>query len=274
MINTTSSQKWNRLEHKNLDEQFMNQISQGLNCSPFEARAVLDTAWQVFGEYFDTIPTIKPGQMRLQVLSVDAEAGHVISESKQIMVTVTVYDEKEYPSIRKKEGLIALRRHRIQRVCREAFEQGGLLTLEDLAYRIFNCGETTICRDLAYFRKKDIFVPLRSTVKDIGRTLAHRVLIIKLWAQGERYAEISEKTSHSLYKVRKYVDIFKRIASLARIGYDTGRIASTLRISSLIVKNYLELLRTLDVVDHRKNQLQGFVKKKEEALQSHKIASY
>ncbi|HBA54504.1 MAG TPA: hypothetical protein DCZ04_08640 [Syntrophorhabdus aromaticivorans] len=263
MINNASSEKWNRLEHKNLDQQFMNEISQGLNCSPFEARAVLNTVWQVFGDYFDTVPTIKPGQMRLQVLSIDAEPGCAVSESKQIMVTITVYDEKEYLNIRQKEGLIALRRHRIQRVCREAFEQGGLLTIEDLAYRIFNCGETTICRDLAYFRRKDIFVPLRSTVKDIGRTLSHRVLIIKLWAQGKRYAEISERTSHSLYKVRKYVNIFKEIANLARIGYDGERIASALRISPLLVKSYLELLRTLDIVDHRKRQLQGFVTKEE-----------
>jgi len=66
-----------------------------------------------------------------------------------------------------------------------------------------------------------------------------------------------------LYKVRKYVNIFKEIANLARIGYDGERIASALRISPLLVKSYLELLRTLDIVDHRKRQLQGFVTKEE-----------
>ncbi len=39
MLNNSSQQKWNRLEKKSLDNQFMNDIVTGVNCSPFEAKA-------------------------------------------------------------------------------------------------------------------------------------------------------------------------------------------------------------------------------------------
>ncbi len=37
MINNSSLEKWNRLEAKSLDNQFINDIINGLNCSNFEA---------------------------------------------------------------------------------------------------------------------------------------------------------------------------------------------------------------------------------------------
>ncbi|ODS32573.1 MAG: hypothetical protein SCARUB_02277 [Candidatus Scalindua rubra] len=44
MINNSSLDKWNRLRQKDLNNQFRNEVINGLNCSPFEAGAVLDTA--------------------------------------------------------------------------------------------------------------------------------------------------------------------------------------------------------------------------------------
>jgi len=37
MINNSSINRWNRLENKSLDQQFINEIIYGLTCSPFEA---------------------------------------------------------------------------------------------------------------------------------------------------------------------------------------------------------------------------------------------
>lgn len=261
MINNSSTDRWIRLESKSLDQQFLNEIIHGLNCSPFEASAVLDTVYNVFGSFFDSGASLKPGQIRLQILSIDAKVSQSISESKQISVVLTVNDDKEDLRVRKQDGVIGLRRHKILRVCQEAFDQGGLLTVEDLAYRLFNCGTKTICRDLAYFRKNDIFVPLRSTVKDVGRTLSHRLLIIKLWAQGKEYSEISLNACHSLSAVQNYVDKFKRTIALSKEGYDINRISFLLRISASLVEQYVNLYHKLDFAAHREKELSSFLKK-------------
>lgn len=65
MINNSNLYRWDRLAAKSLDQQFVNEIIHGLNCSPFEAEAVLETVHRVFGDYFDASETLKPDQIRL-----------------------------------------------------------------------------------------------------------------------------------------------------------------------------------------------------------------
>lgn len=261
MINNSSLDRWNRLESKSLDQQFTNEIIHGLNCSPFEASAMLDTLYKVYSNYFETNSSLKPGQIKLQLVAIEAKVNKSLKESKQVTVTLTLNDDKEDLEIRKKNGIVALRRHKIERICREAFEQGGLLTVEDLAYRVFNCGYRTICNDLKYFREQGIFIPLRSTVKDMGRTISHRLLIIKLWAQGKEYSEIALNTCHSLSSIQNYVDKFKRTIALSKEGYDVNRISFLLRLSSSLIELYVELYNKLDLVQHREQELNDFLKK-------------
>lgn len=261
MINNSTLDRWNRLDSKSLDQQFSFEIIHGLNCSPFEASAVLDTVYKVYNCYFETNPTLKPGQIQLQLVAVEASASQKLSEAKQVTVTLTLNDDKEDLPIRKQHGIVALRRHKIERICREALDQGGLLTVEDLAYRIFNCGVRTICRDLEYFRAQDIFIPLRSTVKDMGRTLSHRLLIIRQWAKGKEYSEIAKNTHHSLTSVQNYVDKFKRTVTLSKEGYDINRIAFLLRLSATLVEQYIDIYNKLNFIQHREEELNNYFKK-------------
>lgn len=261
MINNSSLKIWNRLQSKNIDQQFTNTLIHGLNCSPFEASAVLDTVYKVYKPYFETSEPLRPGQIRLQLVAVEALASQTISESKQVTVTLTLNDEKQDLPIRQQKGVIGLRRHKIQRICQEALDQGGLLTVEDLAYRVFNCGIRTICRDLASFRDQDVFIPLRSTVQDIGRTLSHRLLVIKLWAKGKEYSEIRRETNHSLGAIQNYVDKFKRTISLSKEGYDVNRISFLLKLSSSLVEQYITVYKQLDFIEHREQELKDLFKK-------------
>jgi len=111
MINNTNYLRWDRLNAKNLDQQFIEEIIHGLNCSPFEASAVLDTVYEVFRDYFDSRDNLKPGQIRLSVVSVEANNGKRLSEAKQVSVTLTLVDDKEDLGVRKKDGVVGLRRH-------------------------------------------------------------------------------------------------------------------------------------------------------------------
>jgi len=261
MINNTSVQKWDRLAQKQLDQQFMNDIIHGLQCSPFEAKAILDTIYKVYGPYFETSGTLKPGQILFQVISIDEGPSTHLADSKQITVTLTLDAGEEDLLIRKQYGVTGLRRHRIQRVCVEAFQQGGLLTIEDVANRLFNCGERTLSRDLQALRDNHIVLPLRSTIKDMGRSISHRSIIVKEWLKGREYTEISRNTHHSVAAVKNYIEKFKRVIALAEEGFDTHTIAFLVKISAVLVKQYYHLYHSLEAVPHRKAELEHFLKK-------------
>ena len=53
-----------------------------------------------------------------------------LSEAQQQLVTLTLDSGDEDLKVRKKQGVIALRRQRFERMAIEAFQQGGLMTVE------------------------------------------------------------------------------------------------------------------------------------------------
>ena len=263
MINNTSLQTFLRLSQKNLESQFQNELIRGLNCSPFEANAIIDVMFRIYSPFLSSNGSLLPGQMLFTVLSVDNSPSLSLAESKMVTVTLTMDKPDEDLQIRENFGVIALRQHRIQRVATEAFMQDGILGAEDLAYRLFNCGMRTISRDLADLRKRGIIVPLRSTVHDMGRTISHRAMIVKLWLQGKEYSDISRDAFHSVSSVQNYVDKFKRVVTLVQDGYDIHTVAFLVKISAGLVEEYFNLYKNNELASHRRLELDTFLKKKD-----------
>ena len=262
MINNSNNSLKDRLSAKTLDNRFLNEMYQGLNCSRFEAMAILEKVHEVFGTLFEKSGVIKPGQMQLVAISESVAPNVPLSEGEQKLVTLTYDAGEEDLEIRKKEGVPGLRQFRLQRMAVEAFQQGALLTVEDFAYRIFNCGVRTILRDIKQLRGRKIHVPLRSNVKDMGRAVTHRKLIIHLWLQGKEYSEIAMQSYHSIESVRNYVDKFKRSLLLFNEGFDITTIAFLIKISSSLARECLDIYENSDIAEHRREELEYYVKKK------------
>lgn len=262
MLNNSSHQKWFRLEKKSLGHQFMNDIITGMNCSPFEAKAILDTVHKVYGDFFESTETLSPGKARFIVVSAEDSPAMSLEEAHKVSVVLTINDDNEDLPIKQKSGCPGLRQHRLQRICNEAFMQGGLLTVEDIANRIFGCGERTIVRDLQELRKQKIFVPLRSTIKDMGRTLSHRSLIVSKWVKGHEYSEIARETNHSVSAVSNYVHKFKQAVALMKDGYDVYTIAFLVKISKRLAEEYIDIYAHAKIVPSRREELDNLLKKR------------
>ena len=84
-----------------------------------------------------------------------------------------------------------------------------------LAYRILNCGMRTITRDIKYFQKLGIHIPLRGQQKDIGPTLTHKVQIVNWYIKRMQPSEITKRTYHSLEAVERYILNFAKVSYLS-----------------------------------------------------------
>jgi hypothetical protein len=243
MKRNQEKERHDRLSFKTLDSQFKQEAIEGLNCSPLEAAALIDIVKEVYFPLLEekSIENIRPGQIVVQAMDISEPAGKPIKECKFKNVILTVDNGQSDLDIRLNNGIPALRRERIKRVTREAFEQGTLLTAEDLAYKILSAGYRTITRDLSILREHGENILLRSTQKDIGRTTTHKEQAIKLWLEGREPAYISRATNHSIDAVSRYLQIFKRVISLTKEGKDNTSIAFLLSISKSLVIVYQEL---------------------------------
>lgn len=234
-----------RLEAKTLDARFLTEIRVGLNCSPFEAEAVLDVVREVYFPFLDEAAgQAPPGKVTLVAVDADEPAGKSVAACRKVTVCLTVHRGIEDDEILQQHGPAALRRARIPELCQEALSQGGLLTAEDLAYRVFFVTPRTISRDLKALREADpgVMIPMRSTVHDLGPVLTHRTEIVRLALEGKTTCEICTILRHSPRAVANYLSTFVRCVQLHRKGLQVGQIAFLLRRGPSLIQRYLELL--------------------------------
>ncbi len=234
-----------RILCKNLDAKFLHIIQDGLNCSPFEANAVMEAVKEVYFPFLDESCAMgPPGKATLVAVCADEPAGKSVANCEKRTVCLTLHRGAIDDRLLLDSGAAAFRRARIPDLCQEALSQGALLTREDLAHHVFFVGTRTISRDLAVLReqKPPPPVPLRSTVHDIGPVLTHRVEIVRLALEGKTTSQICDIMRHSPAAVSNYISTFARCAQLARRKMQIGQIAFLLRRGRGLVRRYLELL--------------------------------
>jgi DNA-binding CsgD family transcriptional regulator len=234
-----------RLDSKTLDARFLTEICNGLNCSPFEAEAVLEVVKEVYFPFLDE-QSVKapPGKVTLIAVSADEPAGKPVAECEKQAVCLTIHRGKEDDRILQEQGAAGFRQARILDLCQEALSQGALLTREDLAYRVFFVSTRTITRDLNVLRENnpDLMIPFRSTVHDMGPVLTHRTKIVRLALEGRTMTQICHIMKHSPQAVNNYVSTFTRCVYLKRQDMQVGQIAFLLRRGKSLVQQYLDIV--------------------------------
>lgn len=261
-VRDVKREELSRLECKSLDAQFRTTICEGLNCSPFEAEAVLQVVHEVYGAALGSSDSGSlPGQITLVAVDAEEPAGKPVAECEKRTIRLTVHRGATDDRCLQEQKAAAFRRSRIPDLCQEALSQGALLTREDLAYHIFFVSPRTISRDLDALRKADPHrpLPLRSMVHDIGPVLTHRTQIVRLALEGRTTSQICHIMRHSPAAVSNYLSTFTRCAQLAKEGMQAGQIAFLLRRGQGLIRRYLELLdecrRDKNLVYHLKELL-------------------
>jgi DNA-binding CsgD family transcriptional regulator len=234
-----------RLDSKTLDARFTTEIQQGLNCSPFEAEAVLDVVKEVYFPFLAAeAAEPAPGKISLVAVAADEPAGKPVADCQKQTVCLTLHRGKIDDLLFQQHGPAGFRQARILDLCQQALSQGALLTSEDLAYRVFFVTTRTISRDLIIVRQANpnVLIPMRSTLHDLGPVLTHRTQIVRLALQGKTTSQICQIMRHSPEAVANYLSTFTRCAQLARKEMQAGQIAFLLRRGISLIKAYLEIL--------------------------------
>jgi hypothetical protein len=232
-----------RADAKTLDNLFRRRIEAGANCAPFVSQAILQTAKEVFPlDPEQIVNQLGLGQVKLLVVAATEPAGKALDDCQKVTVCLTLDASKDDFEVRCRRGVIGLRRARLLRLASEAREQGGLLSHEDLGFRLLNCGLRTIVRDIQVLRRAGVEVPTRGQQQDIGPGQTHRAQAVRLFLEGLEPNEVAHRLYHTLGSIENYLTTFARVAFLARKGYGDDEIAFIIQRSSVLVGAYRQLL--------------------------------
>jgi hypothetical protein len=243
-------EQMHRLSVKTLDQVFIARAREGLGCSLFEAQALTDLVKEVYFPWLTQPEAIQAGQLAMIAVSADEPGHKPLSKCKMVAVVLTLYageEDYQYRLLHESNGIAALRQRQIERMANEALDQGALLTAEDFAFRIFNCGLRTISRDLQALAQHGVVVPLRSQQKDAGRALTHRVQAVELYLQRHTFTQIRQRIRHSLLSIANYVITFALVVAHTRDGHSLDEIAFLMQISPALVRQYQELYEHYNV---------------------------
>jgi DNA-binding CsgD family transcriptional regulator len=205
--------EYDRLRKKTREHEFVDQLEREFEFSPRESRGVLEVVEEMF---FDN-REIGAGQIEYTCVSAEEGPGKPMEELKKVRVKLT----KELTSdrdVQQRLGDSAMREVQILRMTEEAYDQGGLLTQEDLG-RILGVSSRTIRRDVEDLMQKKVKLYLRGVQQDIGKGISHKVWIVGLYLQWKTYSEIERITGHSVGAIKTYLNDFSRVLMAKEGGY-------------------------------------------------------
>jgi hypothetical protein len=131
---------------------------------------------------------------------------------------------------------------RLARIVQAAAEQGGLLTLAELAV-LLNRSLPTVGEYVAeHYEATGELLPLRGYRMDQGSAPTHKGQIARLWEGGREPPDIARETSHSLKAVERYVEDYKRVRELLRRGLKVAEISQLIGRGRKVVVEYIEIV--------------------------------
>src|SRR6266511_5454707 len=153
-----------RLAAKDAESAIVARICEDFNLTPVLAKAHYQQMARYFAEY-GQVPA-HPGELCYLVVAAEEPPGKPIIACRKVQVSLELAAPEDQEMLRTK-GLGPMRQGRLARLARQAQIQGGLLTVEDLADLC--CSSTaTVKRDLAACRAREVAVPTRGQIRDIG----------------------------------------------------------------------------------------------------------
>lgn len=238
-----------RLESKNAKNAIIQKLAHDFNLTPIIAEAFYKQVSIYFQEHSNI--TLSSGEVSYEAVSSTEPAGKHIRLTRKVTVRLRLMDINSDFDALSNYGLAGMRRHRIERLTRQAYDQGALLTYEDLAL-LLTTSPATVKRDVFFLRKDGKFIMTRGTKLDMGPGLSHKSIILDLYFKGYSFTEIELKTNHSETSVKRYLADFVQIATLYKQLFSHQQIRLIAQKSDRIVREYCQIYDIYYKLDNKR----------------------
>jgi biotin operon repressor len=238
-----------RLESKNARNAIIQKLSSDFNLTPIIAEAF----YQQFSLYFKEHANIKlsDGEIAYEAVAADEPAGKHIRLTRKHTIKLNLIELNTDLDALAQFGLSGLRRHRLMRLSKQAYDQSALLSYEDLAM-LLTTSPSTVKRDVQLLRQQGLFIMTRGAKHDMGPGLSHKTIILELYFNGYTFSEIEQKTNHSENSVKRYLADFTQVATLYKQNFSQQQIRIIAKKSNRLVREYIQLYQTFEKQDNQR----------------------
>ena len=249
MVKSSANYGIKRLESKHARNAIVQKLSADFNLTPIIAEAFYQQIACYFQEQANI--SLSSGDIAYEAVAAEEPAGKHIRLTRKVTVRLKLYDFNTDLETLAAYGLAGLRRHRLTRITRQAYDQGALLSYEDLAM-LLTTSPATVKRDVYHLRHQGLFIMTRGAKHDMGPGLSHKTVIIDLYFKNYTFTEIEQKTNHSESSVKRYLADFVQVAALYQQGFSANQIRLIAKKSDRLVREYIQLYKTYEKQDNQR----------------------
>lgn len=238
MVDTKFNYGIKRLHSKTAKDAITQKLSHDFNLTPIIAEAYYQQVAAYFSEHANI--SLSSGEIAYEAVAADEPAGKHIRLTRKVTIRLKLLDFNTDLEVLAEFGLAGLRRHRLARLTRQAYDQGALLSYEDLAM-LLTTSPATVKRDTYYLKKEGKFIMTRGQKLDMGPGISHKTTIIDLYLKGYTFTEIERKANHSETSIKRYLADFVQVATLIKQNFSLNQIRLIAQKSERIVREYEQL---------------------------------
>jgi transposase len=234
------------------------ELASGYGLSPVEARVLAQRVCELVAEQSGLAR--EPGQITYQAIALDEPAGKALRDCRKVPVHLTLVSEEDQ-AVWAQEGAEAQRRQRVRRLVYEAYLQEGALSQEDLAY-LLGTSTRTIKRVFGWYRAQGQRLPSRGELQDMGRGVSHKIPVIRQYVHDLSFTQISRGLGdHGVASMARYLRHFALVMLLTDRGMSAAQMASIVKISEGLLREYQQLYHELNVAEHQRtlSRLKGAI---------------
>jgi len=220
----------------------------GLGRQPKVAKLLVDEIAGVVETTLVDAATLHPGQL----LALCPEVGQgpsftwkKLEDKKLKAVHLTLISAEDIERLAGGEPLRSVRKARMVRLVKEAYEQGATLTCCQLAMMTGISPPFVATQLREHMEEAKEVLPLRGIIEDCSPAVSHKTMIIARHLEGQSTTEIAKATDHTPRSVERYIARFEQVRELLRYldkEPDAAVISRILGCSRRLVQAYLELM--------------------------------
>lgn len=212
-------------------------------------QVIVEDILEVVEEYKRPIPEVKKGQIVWDGAEVDQgrKPGYGLSmkNTKIKPVVLTLISEEDIKMLKEGATGRAVKKVVTERIFNEALDQGVVLNHID-ASLILKCAPSTVGSYVKEVEaEKNIQIPDRGKVHDMGPSVTHKKEIVRYMLQNYSQPEIARRTHHSGEAVDRYLRDYNRVKVL-RGKFAPQEVAFATGLSVALVKEYLDLIEEME----------------------------
>lgn len=184
---------------------------------------------------------LRPGQCVWNAVSIATRPDS--PNCRLVPVVLTLVDSSDAEQLSQGKPMSRMAQSSIARICREAFEQGALLSMRDIGLLVWR--DNARISQLRQMWEAEQLTPLPhvGTIQDFGSCITHKAAIVrKVVYEGKDPRRAADETKHSQRAVDRYLKDFHRVRMCFDHTQDVEFIIKTTGLSRQLVNQYVSII--------------------------------